>query len=127
MWVGLGEMIGANARYALTKRWSLGMNCCVGNVRHQHGGAFLIGLLLTLLTERSVGDPTMRLVLMVGFLGGYTTPRLRSYIRGNCHGRTRELVQRVNLCAPEAMVWGWWPAWRNRPGAAAARLRPAYM
>jgi CrcB protein len=36
-------------------------------------GCFLIGLLMTLLTERYNLDPNWRLLLVVGFLGGYTT------------------------------------------------------
>jgi CrcB protein len=36
-------------------------------------GSFLIGLLMTLLTERFRPHPNLRLVLVVGFLGGYTT------------------------------------------------------
>jgi len=36
-------------------------------------GAFLIGILMTLLTERFQPHPNWRLFLVVGFLGGYTT------------------------------------------------------
>lgn len=36
-------------------------------------GSFLIGLLMTLLTEIWHLDPQWRLALVVGFLGGYTT------------------------------------------------------
>ena len=36
-------------------------------------GSFLIGVLLTLLTERLNPHPYWRLGLVVGFLGGYTT------------------------------------------------------
>lgn len=36
-------------------------------------GSFLIGLLMTLLTERFPMYPNLRLLLVVGFLGGYTT------------------------------------------------------
>ncbi len=36
-------------------------------------GSFLIGFLMTLLTERFQMDPNWRLLLVVGFLGGYTT------------------------------------------------------
>lgn len=36
-------------------------------------GSFLIGLLMTLMTERWHLDPSWRLALVVGFLGGYTT------------------------------------------------------
>lgn len=36
-------------------------------------GAFLIGVLMTLLTERMQPHPNWRLFLVVGILGGYTT------------------------------------------------------
>src|SRR5437867_670861 len=36
-------------------------------------GSFLIGLIMTLLTERWQLHPNWRLLLVVGFLGGYTT------------------------------------------------------
>ena len=36
-------------------------------------GSFVIGLLMTLLTERFQPHPNWRLLLVVGFLGGYTT------------------------------------------------------
>src|SRR6266536_3001719 len=36
-------------------------------------GSFVIGLLMTLLTERFQPNPNWRLLLVVGFLGGYTT------------------------------------------------------
>ena len=36
-------------------------------------GCFLIGLIMTLLTERLQPHPNWRLALVVGFLGGYTT------------------------------------------------------
>jgi CrcB protein len=36
-------------------------------------GSLAIGVLLTLLTERLAADPAWRLLLVVGFLGGYTT------------------------------------------------------
>ena len=36
-------------------------------------GSFLIGFLMTMLTERLQLDPRWRLLLVVGFLGGYTT------------------------------------------------------
>ncbi len=36
-------------------------------------GSFLIGLLMTLLTEKYMANPQWRLFLVVGFLGAYTT------------------------------------------------------
>src|SRR5271170_6435072 len=36
-------------------------------------GSFLIGFIMTILTERLSPHPNLRLLLVVGFLGGYTT------------------------------------------------------
>ncbi len=36
-------------------------------------GSFLIGLILTILTERAHVNPNWRPLIIVGFLGGYTT------------------------------------------------------
>ena len=36
-------------------------------------GSFLVGVLMTLLTERLPLHPNWRLLLVAGFLGGYTT------------------------------------------------------
>jgi fluoride exporter len=75
LWVGLGGFAGANARYAMTKLATsrLGDSWPWGTFAINVLGAFLIGVLLTALTERGVTDPTSRLILVVGFLGGYTT------------------------------------------------------
>ena len=36
-------------------------------------GCFLIGAIMTALTQRAPANPNLRLLLVVGFLGGYTT------------------------------------------------------
>lgn len=36
-------------------------------------GSFVIGLLMTLFTEHASPNPNLRLLLVTGFLGGYTT------------------------------------------------------
>jgi CrcB protein len=75
LWVGLGGFLGANARYAL----SLWMINRLGAAFPWHTllinvtGSLAIGALIVLLTERLVADPAWRLLLVVGFLGGYTT------------------------------------------------------
>jgi CrcB protein len=75
LWVGLGGFLGANARYALGL-WVVGrfgsgfpLHTLLINVT----GSLAIGAVLVLLTERLVVDPAWRLLLVVGFLGGYTT------------------------------------------------------
>ena len=73
--VMLGAGLGGLARYVIgtavmqrfTGRFPLGT--LVVNVT----GCFLIGILLPLLTERGEPRPNLRLLLVVGVLGGYTT------------------------------------------------------
>jgi fluoride exporter len=75
LWIGLGGFAGANARYMLGRAImsrtdsSFPYGTFVVNVT----GSLLIGILLTLLTERWVADPAWRLIIIIGFLGGYTT------------------------------------------------------
>lgn len=72
--VMLGGGAGSLARYLagtlITRR--LGSLFPVGTLLVNVTGSFLIGLLMTLLTER-LPHPNWRLLLVVGFLGGYTT------------------------------------------------------
>jgi fluoride exporter len=75
LWVGLGGFVGANARYALGA-WivnRLGSEFPFHTLIVNVSGSIAIGLLLTVLLERLQIDPAWRLLLIVGFLGGYTT------------------------------------------------------
>ena len=71
----IGGGIGSLARYAagtaITNRY--GTRFPVGTMVVNVTGCFLIGLIMTLLTERLQPHPNWRLALVVGFLGGYTT------------------------------------------------------
>ena len=70
----LGGSVGSFVRYvvgtAIMTR--LGARFPVGTLVVNVSGSFLIGVLMTLLAERQP-HPYWRLVLVVGFLGGYTT------------------------------------------------------
>jgi CrcB protein len=71
----IGGGTGSLARYiagtAITNRF--GARFPVGTMVVNVTGCFLIGLAMTLLTERLQPHPYWRLALVVGFLGGYTT------------------------------------------------------
>jgi len=71
----LGGGSGALARYvlgtAIMQRY--GGTFPLGTFVINVTGSFLIGLLMTILTERFQPHPYWRLLLVVGFLGGYTT------------------------------------------------------
>jgi CrcB protein len=73
--VMLGGGAGSLARYlvgiAIMNR--VGGRFPLGTAFVNITGSFLIGFLMTLLTERLSPHPNWRLLLIVGFLGGYTT------------------------------------------------------
>ncbi len=73
--VAVGGAIGSLARY-----WLGGLVAARLGVRFPYGtllinvtGSFLIGYFLTVATERLSLHPAYRLLIAVGFLGGYTT------------------------------------------------------
>ena len=75
IWVGIAGFFGATARYALggfiseRTRGAFPWETLVINV----SGCFALGFIFTLLTERFMPNPTVRIALTVGFLGAYTT------------------------------------------------------
>ena len=75
MWVGLGCFVGANVRYALTLLIvsRLGPGFPIATLLINITGSLAAGLAMAVFTERLVVEPAWRLLLVVGFLGGYTT------------------------------------------------------
>ncbi len=73
--VFLGGGIGSVFRFGLAawvgQRW--GRSFPLGTFVINVSGSFLIGLLMTLMAERFLENPELRLLLVVGGLGGYTT------------------------------------------------------
>lgn len=70
-----GAGLGGLTRYALGT-WIMtksGVRFPLGTFFINISGSFLIGLLMTILTERMQPHPNWRLFLVVGCLGGYTT------------------------------------------------------
>lgn len=73
--IGIGGFMGAIVRYGMAfwigERW--GRSFPLGTFIINVTGSFVIGLLMTLFTERFMVNPQWRLLLVVGFLGAYTT------------------------------------------------------
>lgn len=73
--ISAGAVFGANARYWMgvwsAEKW--GSSFPIGTLIINITGSFLLGLFMTLATERFLVDPRMRLLVTVGFLGAYTT------------------------------------------------------
>ena len=73
--IGIGGFVGAVSRYGIAvwigQRW--GRSFPLGTFVINVSGSFLIGLLMTLMADRFTENPQWRLLLVVGFLGAYTT------------------------------------------------------
>jgi fluoride exporter len=76
-----GGGIGASARYWLSGAVYrfLSTDFPYGNLVVNITGCFAIGLLMTLMEERFLSDPGLRIFLMIGILGGFTTFSSFSY------------------------------------------------
>jgi CrcB protein len=73
--IGLAGLVGTVGRYALSgfiaRRF--GETFPTGTLVVNIVGCFLAGLLFYFLQERNLVSPTARSVVMIGFLGGFTT------------------------------------------------------
>lgn len=75
LWIGIGGFLGANGRYwlgSLINRW-LGTGFPWATALVNISGALLIGIIATLFADRAIDNESLRLFLIVGVLGGYTT------------------------------------------------------
>jgi CrcB protein len=73
--ISLGAVVGANARYLIAV-WAvgaLGAAFPYGTFIVNVTGSFLVGFIVTFLSDRAIDDPAWRLLLVTGFCGGYTT------------------------------------------------------
>ena len=73
--VGIGGFFGAIARFWLGGYVyeRMGTRFPYGTFVINCSGCYLIGLILTILTERTHMDPAWRLAIPIGFIGAYTT------------------------------------------------------
>ena len=79
--ISIGAVLGANARY-LIGGWvadRLGAAFPYGTLLINVSGSFLIGIVLTIVTERALAPWWVRPTFAVGFLGAYTTFSTFSY------------------------------------------------
>jgi len=73
--VGIGGFVGAIARFALGSYIGnrMGTRFPYGTFVINISGSFLIGLILTVLAQRSDASANWRYLIPIGFIGAYTT------------------------------------------------------
>jgi CrcB protein len=73
--VGIGGFAGSIARFWLAAYVGqrMGTRFPYGTFLINVSGSFLIGFVMTILTERTHLSPTYRYLIPIGFIGGYTT------------------------------------------------------
>jgi len=99
--IGIGGFLGAIARYGaalwIGQRW--GRTFPLGTFVINVSGSFLIGLLMTLFAERYLVNPQWRLLLVVGFLGAYTTFSTFEYETGALLKDSEWILAMLNVVA----------------------------
>jgi CrcB protein len=73
--ISIGAMIGANLRYLLSRYLAkvLGPVFPYGTLVINVLGSFIVGWFMIWTSERVLADPRWRLLVVVGFCGGFTT------------------------------------------------------
>jgi len=73
--ISLGAIVGANARYWMSRSALrlLGPGFPYGTLAINVLGSFVLGIFLVWTTQRGIVDPRWRLLIAVGFCGGFTT------------------------------------------------------
>ena len=75
IWIALGAVVGASARYFLSVVVSRNLASAFpyGTLLINITGSLVLGFFLVFSTERALFDPRWRLLIAVGFCGSYTT------------------------------------------------------
>ncbi len=75
LWVSLGGIFGACARYFLSRLTArlVGTSFPWGTLFINLSGSFILGLFLVYTTEKAFVDPRWRLMIAIGFCGAFTT------------------------------------------------------
>lgn len=75
VWISLGAIVGANARYFLSRWIARNFSAAFpyGTLIINITGSLILGFFMAWTTERVLADPRWRLLVAIGFCGSYTT------------------------------------------------------
>lgn len=102
--ISIGAVLGANARYLLGG-WvadRLGASFPYGTLIINVTGSFVIGIVMTVVTERILAPAWIRPGIAIGFLGSYTTFSTFSYETLGLISSGSLLVAGLNIAASVA-------------------------
>jgi fluoride exporter len=73
--ISLGALVGANARYVISRYAAriLGPVFPYGTLVINVAGSLIVGFFIIWSSERALVDPRWRLLVVIGFCGGFTT------------------------------------------------------
>lgn len=109
--VAAGGAFGAMARYYLTGSWLSRVAAPFPTATFviNISGSFVVGFLLTLITDRMSVSPHFRLALATGFLGAYTTFAAFEYETAKLVEQQRYLIAGLNVIL--SLVVGFSAVW----------------
>ena len=75
LWISIGAIVGANLRYFVGQSVAklLSSSLPYGTLIINITGSFILGFFLVWTGERVLADPRWRMLIAIGFCGGYTT------------------------------------------------------
>jgi CrcB protein len=119
--VGIGGCVGSVLRFWLGSYvgGKMGARFPYGTFVINISGSFLIGLILTLLAERTQWSPNWRYLIPIGFIGGYTTFSAFEYETFRLFQEGQMLTAMLNVTL--SVVVGFVGVWA---GAVAGRVIP---
>lgn len=106
--VGFGGFIGSIARFLVSKlniSWQF-MSIPMGTLTVNVVGSFLIGLLVAIAAKNEMFSSDLRLFLMVGFCGGFTT--FSSFTNENLALMQNGQILAVLLYTSVSILLGFW-------------------
>jgi len=105
LWIAIGAVVGASARYYLSVSVSRNFASAFpyGTLLINITGSFILGFFLVFSTERALLDPRWRLLVAIGFCGSYTTFSSYAFESFALMEQGQWLLTGVNIVASNAL------------------------
>lgn len=105
LWIALGAIVGACARYFLSLLIARDFSSAFpyGTLIINVTGSLIVGFFLVFSTERVLLDPKWRLLVVIGFCGSYTTFSSYAYESFALVERGQWLLTGINILGSNAL------------------------